>query len=201
MSIKYSLLSTVVMAALSGSAMAAPTAPATNDTGLITFDGAVSAHTCTITTNNGVDASNVTITMPTVTKTDVEGTTIAAGGVGAKEFELVLSECTTVTGATIAFNSSQFAELSTGTLKPDPTVAGTADNVSLALYNNGNGKTDQVKIGRPDDAPQSVTIADGGTATFAYKASYVPSADWNKTSNPVKPGKVSSNATFTLTYK
>lgn len=191
------VLCTTAIVLCSGSAFADEPA----DTGLITFDGAVSAHTCTITTNNGVDASNVTINMPVVSKEDVEGTTLDAGGVGAKEFELLLSDCDeAVTGATIAFNSSQFAELSSGTLKPDPTIAGTAQNVSIALFNNGNGNMDQVKIGRPDDTPQTVTIAAGEAATFAYKAVYVPSASWDAANNPVVPGKVSTNTTFTLSY-
>ena len=54
------------------------------DMGLITFDGAVTDTTCTITTNNGVDANNVTISLPVVKKSDVEGTTIDKG-VGEKE--------------------------------------------------------------------------------------------------------------------
>lgn len=54
------------------------------DVGLITFDGAVSDTTCEITTNNGIAANNVTISMPVVTKAAVDATTRAAGGVGAK---------------------------------------------------------------------------------------------------------------------
>lgn len=48
-----------VMAMGSVSAMAA-------DVGVITFDGAVTDTTCVITTNNGVDANNVTVTLPVV---------------------------------------------------------------------------------------------------------------------------------------
>lgn len=44
-----------------------------DDIGLITFDGAVTDTTCTITTNNGVDANNVTITMPVVKKSTLKG--------------------------------------------------------------------------------------------------------------------------------
>lgn len=50
-----------VMAMGSVSAMAA-------DVGVITFDGAVTDTTCVITTNNGVDANNVTVTLPVVKK-------------------------------------------------------------------------------------------------------------------------------------
>lgn len=59
----------IILALGSASAFAddTVTTPGT-DVGLITFDGAVSDTTCTITTNNGVDARNVTISMPVVKK-------------------------------------------------------------------------------------------------------------------------------------
>ncbi|AYN27521.1 MULTISPECIES: fimbrial protein [Buttiauxella] len=171
------------------------------DLGLITLDGAVTGTTCKITTNNGIDASNVTISMPVVTKAAVEGSTLVAGGVGSKEFELMLNECEeSLTKATISFSSQQFAELSNGTLKPDSTVSGAAQNVSVALFNNASGNVTQVKIGDPTDVSQVVTL-DAGRGVFAYRAAYVPSADWNVASNPVVPGKVNTNVTFTMAYE
>lgn len=168
------------------------------DIGLITFDGAVSDGTCTITTNNGVDASNITITLPVVKKADVEATTLDKG-VGAKEFELHLSNCPTgVKTVSALFTSTQFAELSNGTLKADPAVAGSATNVSLALYNNTATNVAQIKVGLPNNNTQTATIADG-SADLAYRVAYVPSADWSS-SNPVTAGKVSTNATFTMVY-
>ncbi|PBI81993.1 MULTISPECIES: fimbrial protein [Rahnella] len=170
------------------------------DIGLITFDGAVSDTTCEITTNNGIAANNVTISMPVVTKAAVDATTLAAGGVGAKEFELMLNDCgESVTKATVSFSSQQFAELSNGTLKPDSTVSGSAQNVSVALYNNTTTNVNQVLVGDPTDVPQSVTLADG-RGVFAYKAAYVPSADWSE-SNSVHAGKVNTNVTFTMAYE
>ncbi|AEX53399.1 YadN family fimbrial protein [Rahnella aquatilis CIP 78.65 = ATCC 33071] len=170
------------------------------DVGLITFDGAVSDTTCEITTNNGVAANNVTISLPVVTKAAVDATTLAAGGVGAKEFELMLNDCAaSVTKATISFSSQQFAELSNGTLKPDSTVSGSAQNVSIALYNNTTTDVSQVLIGDPTDVPQSVTLVDG-RGIFAYKTAYVPSADWTET-NSVQSGKVNTNVTFTMAYE
>ncbi|ECI0412149.1 fimbrial protein [Salmonella enterica subsp. salamae] len=182
-----------VLAMGSVSAMAA-------DVGVITFDGAVTDTTCVITTNNGVDANNVTVTLPVVKKADVETATIDAG-VGSKEFELHLSQCPdSLTKASATFTSQQFAELSNGTLKADPTVAGHADNVSLALYNNATTSSDRVLIGQPANNTQVATLT-SGEGILAYRVAYVPSADWVKGTNDVTSGKVSSNVTFTMTYE
>ncbi|CZU91006.1 fimbrial protein [Enterobacter hormaechei] len=182
-----------VMAMGSVSAMAA-------DVGVITFDGAVTDTTCVITTNNGVDANNVTVTLPVVKKADVETTTVDTG-VGSKEFELHLSKCPeTLKTASATFTSQQFAELSNGTLKGDPTVAGHADNVSLALYNNTTTATDRIKVGQPANNTQVATLT-AGEGTLAYRVAYVPSADWVKGTNDITSGKVSSNVTFTMSYE
>ncbi len=185
--------SVAVVAMGSVSAMAA-------DVGLITFDGAVTDTTCVITTNNGVDANNVTVTLPVVKKSDVEGTTVDAG-VGSKEFELHLSKCPeTLTKASATFTSQQFADLSNGTLKADSTVAGHADNVSLALYNNTAANSDRVLIGQPENNSQKATLT-AGEGTLAYRVAYVPSASWVAGTNDVTSGKVSSNVTFTMSYE
>lgn len=192
---KKTILATAVavMAMGSVSAMAA-------DVGLITFDGAVTDTTCVITTNNGVEANNVTVTLPVVKKSDVEGTTVDKG-VGSKEFELHLSKCPdTLAKASATFSSQQFAELSNGTLKADPTVSGHADNVGLALYNNTAASSDRVLIGQPDNNTQEATLT-SGEGTLAYRVAYVPSAGWVKGTNDVTSGKVSSNVTFTMSYE
>lgn len=190
---------TILTSAVAFMAMGSVSAMAA-DVGLITFDGAVTDTTCVITTNNGVDANNVTVTLPVVKKADVEGTTVDTG-VGSKEFELHLSKCPdTVKKAAAVFTSQQFAELSNGTLKTDPTVAGHADNVSLALFNNTAALTDRIKVGQPGDATQKVTVT-AGEGTLAYRVAYVPSADWTKGTKDVAAGKVSSNVTFTMSYE
>jgi type 1 fimbria pilin len=182
-----------VMAMSSVSAMAA-------DVGLITFDGAVTDTTCVITTNNGVDANNVTVTLPVVKKADVEKTTIDTG-VGSKEFELHMSQCPdTLTKASATFTSQQFAELSNGTLKSDPSVAGHADNVSLALFNNASDNSDRIMVGQPANNTQTAALT-AGTGVLAYRVAYVPSADWVSGTNDITSGKVSSNVTFTMSYE
>lgn len=170
------------------------------DIGLITFDGAVTDTTCTITTNNGFDANDVTIPLPVVKKSDVEGTTIDKG-VGEKEFELKLSNCPDgLTKASAVFTSQQFADLSNGTLKSNPAVSGHANNVNLALYNNTSADKTRINIGLADNNSQAADISTG-EGTLAYRVAYVPSADWVKGTTDITSGSVSSTATFTMTYQ
>ncbi|WP_165699553.1 fimbrial protein [Chimaeribacter californicus] len=182
-------------------AITSATAYADTDVGLITFDGAVTDTTCKITTNNGVEANNITISLPVVKKADVAAATLDTRGVGAKEFELKLTDCPTdTTKASATFTSQQFAELTNGTLKADPSVAGAAQNVSLALFNNTEEDQTQVKVGTPDAATQVAAIT-GGEGSLAFMVSYVPSADWVAGTNDIVSGKVTSNTTFTMSYE
>lgn len=170
------------------------------DVGLITFDGAVTDTTCSITTSNGVDANNVTISLPVVQKSDVETTTIAQG-VGEKEFELKLSDCPEgQVSASATFTSQQFADLTNGTLKSDPTVSGHAKNVNLALYNNSSADKTRINIGLAGNNTQTADTS-SGEGSLTYRVAYVPSADWAKGTNDISAGSVSSNVTFTMTYK
>lgn len=201
---KLTISAAAVVFALSSASVFADettdTIPDGTDIGLITFDGAVSDSTCKITTNNGELANNITITLPVVQKSEVEATDINTG-VGSKEFELHLSECAAaVKTASASFTSQQFAELSNGTLKADPTVSGHADNVSLALYNNTTSNIERIQVGLPANNTQSVTLV-GGIGDLAYRVAYVPSADWVKGTNDITAGKVTSNATFTMSYQ
>ena len=191
----------IILALGSASAFAEDTVTTIgNDVGLITFDGAVSDTTCTITTNNGINANNVTISMPVVKKSEAEGTSVDAG-VGSKEFELHLSSCPdTLTKASATFTSQQFAELSNGTLKTDPSVTGHADNVSLGLFNNSTTDTSRIQVGLPNNNTQVATLK-GGEGVLAYRVAYVPGADWVKGTNDITAGKVTSNATFTMSYE
>ncbi|AFN30763.1 MULTISPECIES: fimbrial protein [Klebsiella] len=191
----------IILALGSASAFAEDTVTTIgNDVGLITFDGAVSDTTCAITTNNGINANNVTISMPVVKKSEVEGTSVDAG-VGSKEFELHLSSCPdTLTKASATFTSQQFAELSNGTLKTDPSVTGHADNVSLALFNNSTTDTSRIQVGLPNNNTQVASLK-GGEGVLAYRVAYVPGADWVKGTNDITAGKVTSNATFTMSYE
>lgn len=169
------------------------------DLGLITFDGAVTDSTCTMTTSNG-EGNNITITLPVVKKADVEGTTIDSG-VGSKNFELLLTGCPeSVKKASVTFASNNMGSLANGTIEPNASIAGAASNVALAIFNNTTTSTDRIKVGQPASNTQKVTLA-SGAGQLQYRVAYVPGSSWNATTNPVVAGKVSANAYFTMNYE
>lgn len=171
-----------------------------DDVGLLTFDGAVTDSTCKLTTSNGEDANNVTISLPVVKKAEVESTTLDKG-VGSKNFELLLTDCPeSVKKASTTFMSSNMGAIANGTIEPDANISGSASNVALALYNNTTTSTDRIKIGQPDSNTQKVTLA-SGAGQLQYRVAYVPGSSWVATTNPVVAGKVSANAYFTMNYE
>lgn len=173
---------------------------ADGDVGIITFTGGVTGETCKISTSNGSQSSNMTLVMPVVAKKDVESATIENGGVGRTPFDIELSGCATgISTAQVSFSSEEFANLTDGTLNNDNTIDDAAQNVNIALFNNGNSQTSQVFIGRPDDTPQVVTL-DNGSGVFSFAAAYVPGPQFNAETNQVVPGKIHTNATFSITY-
>ncbi|MGO1309199.1 MAG: hypothetical protein ACTMIX_06320, partial [Kluyvera intermedia] len=60
--------------------------------------------------------------------------------------------------------------------------------------------TDRIQVGLPANNTQ-IAALDEGVGVLAYRVVYVPSADWVKGTNDITAGKVSSNATFTMTYQ
>ena len=192
---KISMAAATVVLALGSSSSFAAT-----DLGLITFDGAVTDTTCTITTNNGEGTNNITIALPVVKKSDVESTTIDKG-VGAKNFELLLTNCPgTVSKASANFMSKNMGSVANGTVDPDSNVAGSATNVSLAMYNNSSSNTDRIMVGQPDNNTQVASVTNGSGKLY-YRVAYVPGSAWVKDTNPVTAGKVSANAYFTMSYE
>ncbi|EFE05612.1 fimbrial protein [Citrobacter youngae] len=170
------------------------------DVGIITFTGGVTAETCKISTSNGTAASNMTLVMPVVAKDDISAATIDSGGVGRTFFDISLSNCGAgINDAKIAFSSEQFADVTDGTLRNDDTMEGGAKNVNIVLFNNSNSQTSQVIIGRPDDTPQDAILTDS-SGSFSFVAAYVPSAQYQSGTNEIVPGKISTNATFSISY-
>ncbi|QLR41879.1 fimbrial protein [Enterobacter sp. RHBSTW-00994] len=192
---KISMTAAAVVMAFSSAASFADT-----DIGLITFDGAVTDTTCVINTNNGEDTNNITITLPVVKKSDVEGTTIDKG-VGSKNFELMLTKCPAqVKKASAVFMSKNMGSIGNGTIDPDSNVSGSATNVSLAMFNNSSSNTDRVMVGQPANNSQVADVTNG-SGNLYYRVAYVPGSAWVKDSNPVTAGKVTANAFFTMSYE
>ena len=173
--IKRSLLSALVVA---GTAVAVT--PAFASDGTITFNGAVTANTCTIT--GGGDQ--------TITLSPVSEKTLAKAGDTAMQtaFQIGLTGCSKGQVGTY-FEAGPNVDTSTGNLKN----LGAATNVQVQLLNPDDGS--QIK---PGDAAQVVKyttiVNDGDAATLNYAARYYATG-------ASAAGDVNTSVTYSLAYK
>ena len=114
---------------------------------------------------------------------------------------MLLTDCPqTLTKASASFMSKNMGAIANGTIDPDASVAGSASNVALALYNNAPTVSSRIMVGQPDNNTQKTALTAGSGKLF-YRVAYVPGSNWVKDTNPVQSGKVSANAYFTMSYE
>ncbi|CAN7722540.1 Major fimbrial subunit SMF-1 [compost metagenome] len=161
---------TKLLAALivAGTAMGAQFAhAATNADGQITFNGQITAQTCTIN-GNGTGSKNFTVTLPTVS-----ASTLAQAGdtAGQTAFFIALTNCTPNSGNVHTFfEAGPTTDSTTGNLIVD---AGGASNVQIRLLNGGSGPANPIKAGFTDAAQNSTVYPiNSGSATLPYYAQY-----------------------------
>ena len=170
--------------------------------GTITFTGAVTASTCTLSINGGSNAGTATVALPTVDRAALTGT--GAGTTAAGTFFSVgVTGCSGVadigsgtpvapTSVAIYFEAGPNVDEATGGLIN--TVAGS--NVEVNLY-NASGSTvvgSQIQPGTPTHQPAALTIAAGGTQWF-YAGYSTAGAGIAATA-----GAVSTSITYSLVY-
>ena len=170
--------------------------------GTITFTGAVTASTCTLSVNSGVNAGTATVALPTVDTAALTNT--GAGTTAAGTFFSVgVTGCNGVadigsgtpaapTSVAIYFEAGPNVDEATGGLIN--TVAGS--NVEVNLY-NASGSTivgTQIQPGTPTHQPVALTIASGGTQWF-YAGYSTAGAGIAATA-----GAVSTSITYSLVY-
>jgi len=181
-------------------AMALPLSSQASD-GTITFTGAVTASTCTLSVNGGANAGTATVALPTVDTAALTNT--GAGTTAAGTFFSVgVSACSAVadigagpaapTQVAIYFEAGPNVDEATGGLIN--TVAGS--NVEVNLY-NASGSTivgTQIFPGTPTHQPTALTIALGGTQWFyaGYSTAGAAAA--------ATAGAVSTSITYSLVY-
>lgn len=198
MKIQKYAVAVAVLTAVSGSAMAATY---TSDNGTITFHGMVNNNTCTISMKNeplNPQAGNdFNVNLPTVNVADFTTSTAGVDStLGKTPFTLVV-DCAadTVASASAQFNSwAGTTSNNAGELVPPANVQGAAKNVSLVLHNDGNTKTDQIKIDQANNT-QSVTLDANGHGELDYVVAYVGPA------TGVTSGSVQAQVAFTMNYK
>jgi major type 1 subunit fimbrin (pilin) len=174
--------------------MAVPMAGQASD-GTITFTGAVTASTCTLSVNNAANAGTATVGLPTVDTaalTNAAPRTTAAGTF----FSIGVSGCVAAGGNTqvsIYFEAGPNVDETTGGLIN--TVAGS--NVEVNLYNASGASIvgTQIKPGTNTNQPASQLIASGGTQWF-YAGYSTAGAGAAATA-----GAVSTSITYSLVYQ
>jgi major type 1 subunit fimbrin (pilin) len=155
--------------------------------GTITFNGSITAQTCTIN-GNGSGAANFTVTLPTVS---VSSLTPGGAPAGRTPFNISLSGCTPNSGNVHTyFEAGPTTDATTGNLVLN---AGGATNVEIGLLNGSDFSP--IKAGFADASQNSQSVAiTNGTATLPYYAEYVatgvPSA-----------GAANSSVMYTLAYQ
>lgn len=158
--------------------------------GVITFNGTVTAETCTISAAGGTN--NGTVTLPTVATSALAK---AADTAGSTQFTIALSNCSGAAKQAAAwFESGSNVNPATGRL----INTGTASNVDVALYNIG--ATNPINVGQGNGfgtsgSPFNITGSAGSaTATLNYQAKYYATA-------AATAGSVVASVNYTIQYQ
>ncbi|NSX13554.1 type 1 fimbrial protein [Cupriavidus taiwanensis] len=155
------LLAALIVA---GTALGAQVAQAAD--GLITFNGQITAQTCTIN-GNGTGSNDFAVQLPTVSTSTLS----APGNVaGQTPFNIALTNCTPDSGSVHTFfEAGPTTDATTGNLILD---AGGAQNVQIRLLNGGTNNT-PIKAGFTDASQNSSSVPiTNGAATLWYYAQY-----------------------------
>lgn len=197
------LIKRAMIAAGIATAMALPLAGEASD-GTITFSGAVTASTCTLSINGDPNAGTATVTLPTVDTGALTGTsphTTAAGTF----FSVGVSGCSAATDignpaaapthVAIYFEAGPTVDQATGALI-NTTGAGFS-NVEVKLY-NASGSTvvgTQIMPGTGTNQPTPLVLTAGGTQWF-----YAGYATSGAGVAGATAGAVSTQVTYSLIY-
>jgi major type 1 subunit fimbrin (pilin) len=172
--------------------------------GTITFTGAVTANTCTVSVN--ASGANATVALPTVSTsalTNVATKTTAAGTF----FNMAMSACTATplldiagaapTTVAIYFEAGPNVDEVTGGLIN--TVVGS--NVEVNLYNASAASIvgTQIKPGTPTNQPLTQAIGTGGTQWFY--AGYSTTGTNGLAGAAATAGAVNTSITYSLVYQ
>ncbi len=158
---KKSFISAAAVASLAAAALVPAAANAYD--GTITFNGKLSAQTCTID-GNGSNAKNFAVSLPTVST----GTLATASATaGRTPFNIALSACSPTTGNVSVYFEPGNTDTSNGNLLVN---TGGATNVEIQLLNSD---ATPIKAGFDQASQNSKAVAlTSGAATLGYFAQY-----------------------------
>ncbi|MGB6449499.1 MAG: hypothetical protein WBE92_01975 [Steroidobacteraceae bacterium] len=202
------LIKRAMLAAGIATTMVLPLAGQASD-GMITFAGAITASTCTVSVNG--DGANATVTLPTVDAASLGGTagtsTTASEQTGAGTFfNVAVSNCTATapssTGDTapttvaVYFEAGGTVDEATGGLI---NTAASGSNVEVKLY-NASGTTavgTQIQPGTGNNQPTAITIS---TITASSETQWFYAGYATLGTTAATPGAVNTYVTYSLVY-
>lgn len=175
------ILSAIVLV---GAAAASQVAAAAD--GTITFNGNVTAQSCTIN-GNGSGAKDFSVTLPTVSSSMLA---TAGQTAGRTPFSISLTACTPATGSVHTyFEPGPTTDIQTGNLILN---SGGASNVEISLLNSDFSV---IKAGAADASQNSKPVAIAtGSATLNYYAQYYATG-------AATAGAANSSVMYTLSYQ
>ena len=199
------LIKRALIAAGITTAMVIPMAGQASD-GTITFTGAVTANTCTISVNGG--AATATVSLPTVDTVALTGTSPKTTAAGTF-FSIAVSGCTNPvlndfggsapTHVAIYFEAGLYVDQATGGLINS---AASGSNVEVMLYNASGSAVaastvvgTQIMPGTPTHQPTTMAIGTGGTQWF-----YAGYSTSGAGASGATAGAVSTQITYSLVY-
>ena len=172
---------TSILAAVTAATVIAATAQASD--GVITFNGAITATTCSIATGGN---GSFTVNLPTVQTTAFSGPGKTAGNTG---FTIDLANCTPNSGNVRAFfEMGPTVDTTTNGLLNSN---GTATNVEVQLLDNSNAV---IAVGADAQDSGPFAIGADGSAHLVYSAQYL------STNGVPTAGSVSTTVTYSLNY-
>ncbi len=153
--------------------------------GTITFNGNVTAQTCTISGNGG--GNNFTVTLPTVS-----ASTLGAGGAtaGRTPFSIALTNCTPTSGNVHTFfEQGPTIDTTTGNLI---VATGGATNVELQLQNSDFSV---IALNKADGSQNSKSaVISTGAAALNYYVQYIATG-------AATAGAANSSVMYTMSYQ
>jgi major type 1 subunit fimbrin (pilin) len=173
--------------------------------GTITFTGAVTASTCTLSVNGAANAGTATVALPTVDMASLTGAGAATSTAAGTFFSIGVSGCVPATDigtpavapthVQIYFEAGPTVDEATGGLI-NTTGLGFS-NVEVKLY-NASGSTvvgTQIMPGTGTNQPTPLVLLNGGTQWF-----YAGYATTGAGAGGATAGAVSTQVTYSLIY-
>lgn len=176
---------------LSAMLMSAPVFAAST----VTFQGEVTAQTCSISINS---TTNAVVLMPTIPLSDLytaSTTTTAAGNsAGLTPFTISVSGCTSSTSAVTMYPEFLGTSVDTTTFALGNTAnSDAATGIGIALYSDATGKS-QINLSGVTKGAALTLETNTTSVTATYSAKYMA------TSTSIAAGKVTGVAQYTLSY-